>query len=398
MAGFVPGYVAAQLRLLFRVRSSLFWVIAFPFMMVLISSGIWGSPAVPKVHLAVLNLDGNGSVAKGLLHGLREAPVVGDIVFAKNMSELRRLLSGRVGLVIPRGFSANVTSGKQGMLVILYPATGESWVTTSVSILRGVLNRFEDKMRMQMLRYALPYVPAMYRPYLETLANPLVVKEEEVRLKHTVTSATIKGWMAVSMIIVEALFIGLSVGATSFHEERRLGLLRYMLSSPVKGWQMLAARLATALLYVAVAAAASLAAGAATGASVEATPGGALVAAVMVALATLVTTSMGFVISWLVGRGEAAQATAMAIAFPLMFLGGIWVPAWMLPPPLQRLAEVFPVSRMADAVRAVLVYGKTPLDALATYTPPQILGLSLLLVALGAAAYRRMLERLVEGA
>lgn len=394
--GFVLGYVAAQARLVRRERSALFWVIAFPFMMVLISSSLWGRPAVPKIDVAVLNLDGNTSIVNGLIKGLEGAPVVKRVILVDNMSALREKLQGSVGLIIPGGFTENITSGRRAVLVVAYPATGEPWVNTSVSILVGVLGGFEDRMRSRLLQASLPYVPEEYRGYLVAIVDPLRVRLEPVQPRHPVTASMVRGWMVVSMIIVESLFVGLNVGATSFHEERRTGLLGYILSSPVRGWQLLAARLLTAVMYVGFASIAAAAAGAMVGAGYTVTAPGLAVAAVMVALATLLSTSLGLVVSGLVKREDAAQAVATAIAFPLMFLGGIWIPPWMLPPPLQRLAQVFPVSSMAEAARAVLVYGKPPLQALREYTPPQVVALSLALIALGVLVYRRMLERIIE--
>ena len=396
--GFVLGYVAAQVRLVRRERSALFWVIVFPFMMVLISSSLWGRPAVPRIDVAVLSLDGNSSVVEGLVRGLEEAPVVKRVILVDNMSMLREELQGAVGLIVPKGFTVNVTSGRQAVLVVAYPATGEPWVNTSVSMLVGVLGVFEDRMRSRMLQVSLPYVPEEYRGYLVAMVDPLRVRTLPVSLRHPVTASMVRGWMVISMIIVESLFVGLNVGATSFHEERRTGLLGYILSSPVRGWQLLAARLLTAVMYVGFASLAAAAAGAVVGAGYTVTLAGLAVAAVMVVLATLLSTSMGLVVSGLVKREDAAQAVATAIAFPLMFLGGIWIPSWMLPPALQRLAEVFPVSRMAEAARAVLVYGEPPLQALAEYTPPQVVALSVALMVLGVLVYRRMLERIIETA
>ncbi len=396
--GFVLGYVVSQIRLLRRERSSMFWVIVFPFMMVLISSSLWSRPMTPKIDLAVLNLDGNTTVVKSLLQGLREAPVIDKVVYARNTTDLRDKLTGRVGLIVPKGFTANVTSGHRGVLIVVYPETGESWVNTSVSILLGVLDRFKDYIRHQVSAAALSYVPEMYRGYLETLVDPVEVRVEPMKLKRVLTASIVRGWMVVSMVIVESLFVGLSVGATSFHEERRVGLLRYILSSPVRGWQLLAARLLTAVVYVAIAAAVAAIAGFIVGASYTVTLPGLLVAAAMVILATILTTSMGFIVSGLVRREDAAQAVATAIAFPLMFLGGIWIPAWMLPPTLHKLALVFPVSRMADAVRAVLIYGKPPLEAIIEYTPPQVVAASVLMMVIGVAVYRRMLEQIIETA
>jgi ABC-2 type transport system permease protein len=75
-------------------------------------------------------------------------------------------------------------------------------------------------------------------------------------------------------------------------------------------------------------------------------------------LASLVGTvafgSLGFAAASLVRTAEAAQPTVMALALPLFFISGVFVPWALVPHWLQAVANVFPVRHLANAVLASL--------------------------------------------
>ena len=400
--GFLAGYLAAQLKLLVRSRSSLFWVILFPLVMTLIFGGVFGSPGSIHVKTGVVVEDDPGSpVVRGLLEALNSSPATRGIVVYGTQGELVEALRSpppggvEAGVVVPRGFTANLTGGHPAVLEVLYLDIPEAWANTSTQVVLGVVEGYVDRLREVMLGAVMPHVPREYRGYVRVLVEPVEARLVPVEPRVRVTAAQVRAWIAISMALVEALFIGLSLGATSFHEERRLGILHSMLSSPLGSWSLLAARLSTILAYVAVATLVSLATGAAIGASYSFSPGGFLVAALVVTLATLFSASLGLLIAALTEREDAAEALAMTVAFPLMFLSGLWVPKWLLPRSLRELAGLIPIGGMADAARAALVYGEPPGEALA-YTPPGLLLLTAIFIALGLLAYRRLLERSIE--
>ena len=402
--GFVYGYVAAQARLMFRSRSALFWTIVFPLMMTLLFASIWGNPgsSVPKVRLGIVIEDHGSPVVWGLVRALNSTPVVKKLVVLGNRTELVEELRKPppvgldAGIVIPRGFSRNVSMGLQARVELLYLNTSEPWEATYLSVVKGVLREISERIGEIHLRIALAHVPPGYRQYLLGLAKPLAIKEEPVKPLRKITPGQVKAWIALSMAVVEALFIGLVVGATSFHEERRLGLLRVILASPVGSWSLLAARLLAALIYTAAASAVAIASGLLVGAEYATAAPALATAAAMMVLTTLFSASMGLLLSMLVRREEAAVAAANALAFPLMFLGGIWIPSWMLPPLLRRFANIFPISRMADAARVTLVYGVDPLAAIRKYTPPAVLAATAAMFLAALLSYRHMLLRSLE--
>jgi ABC-2 type transport system permease protein len=84
------------------------------------------------------------------------------------------------------------------------------------------------------------------------------------------------------------------------------------------------------------------------GASVPAAALPALVASV--ALGVVVFTCLGFALAGLVRSFQAAQPVVMALALPLTFISGVFIPWAFVPHWLQHVSEVFPVRPLVVSV------------------------------------------------
>ncbi|MEU0941004.1 ABC transporter permease [Embleya sp. NPDC005971] len=85
--------------------------------------------------------------------------------------------------------------------------------------------------------------------------------------------------------------------------------------------------------------------------------------------AIVLVLAFGFAMSWIfavvgmaVGDPETAQAAAFPVLAPLVFASSAFVPVATMPGWLQAFAEHQPVSRNADAVRALVLGGPTATD------------------------------------
>ncbi len=275
--------------------------------------------------------------------------------------------------------------------------TGDPWGNYTGYTLLSTLSRIEDVFREYRVRIALRFVPREYQGYVVGLVFPLNITVETLKPPRLFSAGTLKAWYAVSVALVEALFIGLFASATWLVSEARRGTLRYMLSTPTRGYEYVLSVMLEAIVATSVAAIVALATGHLMGAEYNADPGAWGLFAILTVLSTLFSASIGALIGLVAGRPESATAAANAVGFPLMFIGGIVYPPWLLPGPLKMFAEIFPLSRLAEAARAVIVYGVDPATALARYTPPQLLAATLIFIAVASLAYRKRLESILEG-
>jgi ABC-2 type transport system permease protein len=163
--------------------------------------------------------------------------------------------------------------------------------------------------------------------------------------------------------IVDSAFMALTIGLV---EARETGVLRRRQATPQPAWVVLAARALTSLLTAACIATLLLALGrVAYGASV---PLGSLPAlAVGVAAGCLTGCMLAFAAATVIRSVQAAQPVVMAMALPLFFISGVFVPWSYVPPWLREVAAVFPVRHLAQMLLTPFIHGPggspwSPLD------------------------------------
>ncbi len=88
--------------------------------------------------------------------------------------------------------------------------------------------------------------------------------------------------------------------------------------------------------------------------------GGAIITPLAVALivaGTFEFTALGMILGLFVRDTETAAAVANAIGFPMMFLAGSFFPIDSMPPALQAIARLLPLTYVNEGLRATMVFG-----------------------------------------
>lgn len=156
--------------------------------------------------------------------------------------------------------------------------------------------------------------------------------------------------------IVDAGFMSLAIGLV---EARETGVLRRRQATPLPPWVVLVARAVTGLVGTLVMGGLLLLIGrVAYGASV---PLHALPAlALAVATGSVSGCALGFAATRLVRSSQAAQPVVMALALPLFFISGVFVPWAFIPHWLRVVAQVFPVRHLALCILTPFTSGGSP--------------------------------------
>jgi ABC-2 type transport system permease protein len=146
--------------------------------------------------------------------------------------------------------------------------------------------------------------------------------------------------------VVDVAFMSLVIVLV---EMRESGVLRRRRATPQPAWTVVAGRAAVTLVIASAVAALLLVLGrVAYRASVVPSAVPALV--VSVVLGVLVFTCLGFAVAGLVRSFQAAQPVAMALAMPLLFISGVFIPWAFIPHWLQHVSDVFPVRALVVSV------------------------------------------------
>ena len=150
-----------------------------------------------------------------------------------------------------------------------------------------------------------------------------------------------------TLAVGSATFVYLAISVTTSRER---GLLKRVRKTPLPTWAFMAGRIGTSvavtlLLTVVLVALGRLVYGVAIPGS---TALGALVALVLGAAAFC---ALGFALTVVTPSENAAAPITNAIILPLYFFSGVFIPDDMIPDAMRRVAEIFPVRHLYEALR-----------------------------------------------
>ncbi len=105
--------------------------------------------------------------------------------------------------------------------------------------------------------------------------------------------------------------------------------------------------------------------------------------ALVVAFGTVLMFGFGLAVGgWAKTENQAAPLTNL-IAFPMMFLSGVFFPRFLMPEWLQKVSSFLPLTPLIDGIRGVIVEGKTIL-----HLGPELALMTVWLVVIYAIAFR----------
>ncbi|MDQ0382236.1 ABC transporter permease [Amycolatopsis thermophila] len=177
-------------------------------------------------------------------------------------------------------------------------------------------------------------------------------------------------------ILLGMLALTLFPAAMAAHREK--GVLRRLAASPVPPSRLIVAQLLVNLAAALVVVLVIVVGGRLVlGLALPANPGGFLLSLVLGVVALF---SVGLLIAALAPTGRAASGIGTAAFFPMLALGGVWVPKEDLPGALQHVADVLPLGATLNALRATWTGGRPE--------PLQLAALAVFALVCGAVATR----------
>ncbi|WP_336161562.1 ABC transporter permease [Amycolatopsis sp. VC5-11] len=158
--------------------------------------------------------------------------------------------------------------------------------------------------------------------------------------------ATVIAPMAVALLL-GMLAVYMLPAAMASHREK--GVLKRLAASPMPPSRLLAAQLLVNLASAVVAIVLVVGVGTiALGMALPKNPGGFLAVTLLGAVSLF---SMGTLLAAFVPSARAANGIGAAVFFPMLALGGVWVPKEQLSPVLQHIADVLPLGATLGSLR-----------------------------------------------
>ncbi len=163
--------------------------------------------------------------------------------------------------------------------------------------------------------------------------------------------------------------LGLSVmqlgifAAVALVADREKGILKRLAATPLRRWQLVGSNVLMRLLIALVQTIIIVAVGTLVfGVQIV---GSMALALAFVVLGAVTFLALGYVIASFASTEDAANSMTSIVQFPMMFLSGVFFQIDQMPPFLQAIARLIPLTYLADALRQVMV-GGAPIAPLTT--------------------------------
>jgi ABC-2 type transport system permease protein len=344
----------------------------FPIIFIILLGAFGSTPK--NVPVALVNYD-NGPASLQFMNLLQSGNSVRVVSSTTQQAAMNLLSEGDVAavIVIPGGFSRSQIP-KPDVYVYLDNSQPQSAV-----VVNQVVNQASSEMAGRLAAGTAP----------GSTPNPVpVVSNYAYGAASNYESFVVGG-----LVIMVAAFGSVFSAGFSVISDRELGNLKAFLTTPINKFAILLSKIGYGTMQSLLSAYIGLAIGIALGATVAA---GFIGLLELIWIVFLVGLGFGSLSIALAARSKQLQTYALigqTIVMPTAFLGGAFVPISLLPPVLQSVSVVNPLTYAVNAVRAVMIKGSLPLGDLVVDSAV-LLAFAAVMVAIAFVLFRNTSEQL----
>ena len=418
----IKAIATADLKSLWREKAVIFWAVIWPVLMVFISAYVFVPPETGSLKtfmIGVVDLDegfGNFSGGRLLIDLLRNISYFKVVIYNSTEDLMKDLEKAEVdiGIVIPENFSRNLVFETADLYVYISGSDPQS-----LQINRGFAQaffyhferetavekarRFYNYFQMYQENFSYIYIPEINMSMSEIvnktlvgIASPINIFFEDKIPRGIIDRSSIVGWMTIGALGMTMLYSGLSFGATAVIIEKERGRLDRMIAAGVKAQDLFFGKMISAGVILLAASVIVIIIGKILGAKIvwNIADFRYWLVPLNLFLVFLMTLSIGFMLSLISKSSRSAGTLGIVLGLLLSFTTGIWIPDFMLPEPMRILAHSFPVTWALDLIRGIMVFNRD-INMLISSQIKVVIS-TILLIALGIIAYRKVISRYVE--
>ncbi len=390
----------------FASKEAVFWTFLFPVIFGVLFAAVFGQEG----HFSAIPVGivpeqyNNTTMCDIFVEGMENMSVDGDKIFEiKNFSSedeaVKYLKNGSIRSVIifDGNFTENITSGLgEAKIKIIFDKRDPQEYQMVSSIIASYIDVFEDKVREVRINLTMGYIDEWgnltneTKEYVElwmkSFANPI---NETTEIYERESSARItRLWYETAAIGITFVFSGMITSASMISREIEKGTARRLLSTRTKPIEMLIGNLLTVLVIMIISAFIIMLSFFVIFGEFMYIDAAVLA---MLVLASLSTTSLGLLLSGISRTQRAATGAANAIAWPISFITGIFLPQFLLPEWMRVIGDYFPASALLRGIRKIVIYG----EGIENYTFQMIFAtvLTLIFLVAGATLFRWRMKR-----
>ncbi|GAB6135913.1 ABC transporter permease [Thermococcus prieurii] len=392
----VKGILVKDLREIGREKMTVFWIIVFPMMWLLVMGGIWGHTSPPvTVKVGVVGGDA-GSVIVYMSNITIDGRHLFKVEeFGSAGKALSALKSGKLDAVIvfPKGFGENLSSGLPANVIVYYDESDPQEYQIAKGAIEGFFSGFSRELAVRRAGNLTAVVERLLpgkaskrlTPLIWGTANPLTVEEKAVSGEK---SKPVLFFLA-GVMGIQFLFATMSLIGNGTLREIEKGTLRRIAASPATAWDFLLGKLlSTTVVIFGSIVALIIFSRVAFGATIVPSPLG----WALLLTAGAFSMGLGLAIAMLTRSIRATSAAINLVSWPIMFLAGIVVPPSTLPSWAMPFVNYFPIGRALKDFRLLEIYHVSPGSVVGDLLPLAAVSLGTLAVAV--AVYGWAVKRL----
>jgi ABC-2 type transport system permease protein len=332
----------ASLRSFLRDKSTIFWTLAFPTVLILLFGAIFSQSSM-KYDLYVQNQDLSDGEAtywsSNFISVLNSTSAFNIRMVDASINGTDYALANRLStlLVIPSGFntSANLALYTHGAttanITLVYDQS-----TSSAPVVQSIVMSIIDKLNFELSR-GIEYL---------TVQDFTIAPQ-----RFGFIDFFIPGVIGMTAMTT-SIFTSVSISARF----KQNGIFHKLATTPLKRYEWILSRTIYNVLISYLGMAVMILMGMVIFGmkmSLDA------VSLLMVAMASLMFTGIGMIIARFVKDPDGADAAANVITFPMMFLSGTFFQLSQMPQFLQTIAQVLPLTYVSEGLRAAMIFGQT---------------------------------------
>jgi len=370
----IIGIAVKDVKTFFRERGTVFWTIAFPVMILLLFSAIFGREIPFNAKIGVVNYDHDQyGISASIISGLNSTGIFTVINFTGETEARKELNASNVRAVvtIPEGFTQNLTSANAQVML----AVDDTNPDIARLVRDGVKAFFTE------------FYKSYYNQTQGTnYAEPVTVIEEASVMGQKIGY---KENIVPGMLTYPLLFSSMVVSTGAIVYEREKGTLKKIRASPAGPMKVLlgkalAALFQTAISIIIMSALAVVLLGPKLNWNVP------LLIPIFF-LGSMNGIALGLIISCIGRAPQEASNAATTVAIVLQFFTGMYFPIEYLPDYLQQIGRFIPMTYAAQALRDIMIRNATLSELLLPIGTLTIT--ALILYAVGILLYKRWVEK-----
>jgi ABC-2 type transport system permease protein len=357
----VLAIVAGALRMWFRSKSTLFWTLAFPILLMLLFGAIFSVSQNPTFDLYVQNQDIVNNeptqMSKTFSDILNKTGVLNlhFVDSTKNATQFIEEKGIERMLIIPSGFHNSCLVQNASIVLKMVPPE----VDTASATVRGIIDQV-----VEIFNTAITEPP----PEVVSIEDESIVSETFSFIDYFVPG------LIGMMLMTTGIF-----GAIGWNtRNRELGILKKLATTPLSKLEWIVGVVLYELVMGAISTLVILTIGV-LAFNLKVLPN--IYSILLIVSGAIAFPGMGMVVTRFVKESDSADAAANFITFPMMFLSGSFFPLEFMPDFLQTIATVLPLTYLNNGLRDSMVYGNV---SSALFNTAVMLGIGVSFIIIGA--------------